>query len=168
MAEGVQCWAARADVVWNGASTWSAARGAVTVMVALCVAWPVSASASVPPNFDDQLVANLLSPTALAFTPDGRMLITHKDGILRIRKNGTMLSTPALDLTATTCGDNERGMLGVAVDNAFATNHFIYLFYTFKKFGGCEFDTAERAGQPRVAVRARETTTWSNPQARRC
>ena len=29
----------------------------------------------------------------------------------------------------------------MAVDNAFATNHFIYLFYTFKKFGGCEFNT---------------------------
>ena len=36
-------------------------------------------------------------------------------------------------------------MLGVAVDNSFATNHFIYLFYTFDKFGGCEFNTPTSA-----------------------
>ena len=105
----------------------------------------VPASAVVPPNFDDQLVATLPSPTALAFTPDGRMLIAHKDGTLRIRKNGTILSNPALNLSGVTCGDNERGMLGVAVDNSFATNHFIYIFYTFDKFGGCEFNTSTSA-----------------------
>ena len=32
--------------------------------------------------------------------------------------------------------------LGVAVDPGFAANGFIYLFYTFRKSGGCEYNTA--------------------------
>src|SRR6185436_1803054 len=34
-----------------------------------------------------------------------------------------------------------RGLLGVAVDPAFASTHFIYLYYTYKKFGSCPYDT---------------------------
>src|SRR5262249_21394810 len=30
--------------------------------------------------------------------------------------------------------NHERGLLGLAVDPSFATNHFIYLYYTFNKF----------------------------------
>jgi hypothetical protein len=33
-------------------------------------------TATPPPDFSDALVTNVSSPTALTFTPDGRMLIT--------------------------------------------------------------------------------------------
>lgn len=92
---------------------------------------------AVPPAFQDTVVTQFDGPTALAFTPDGRLLITAKTGSLRIFKDGALLATPAINISAKVCSDNERGLLGVAVDPAFASNRFVYLFYTFKKFGTC-------------------------------
>jgi glucose/arabinose dehydrogenase len=98
---------------------------------------PVRGAAPVPAQFEDVLVANVIAPTGLAFTPDGRMLITRQYGQLRIYQNGALLATPALDLTGQLCLNNERGLLGVAVDPQFSTNNFIYLFYTFRKIPDC-------------------------------
>jgi glucose/arabinose dehydrogenase len=61
------------------------------------------------------------------------LLVTTKDGDLRVVSGGTLLPTPALSLGSKVCTNSERGLLGVAVDPAFASNHFIYLFYTFNK-----------------------------------
>ena len=98
---------------------------------------PVAALGSVPPNFEDRIVTQFSGPTALAFTPDGRLLITAKTGSLRVFKDGALLPTPALNISAKVCSDSERGLLGVAVDPAFASTRFVYLFYTFKKFADC-------------------------------
>lgn len=101
---------------------------------ALAGAWLAPAAAVVPPGFSDSLVAAVGAPTALAFTPDGRLLVTTQGGALRVIQNGALLATPALTIPAASiCPDNERGLLGVAVHPSFATNQFIYLFYTFRK-----------------------------------
>ena len=94
-----------------------------------------------PAGFTDSLVHTLSTPTAVAWTPDGRMLITQDAGTLRVSQNGTLLSTPALTLGARICADGERGLLGVAVDPEFATNHFIYLYWTHKAQGTCGVTT---------------------------
>ena len=73
----------------------------------------------------------------LTWTPDGRILIPTKPGQLRVVQNGTLLPTPALDLSAVMCTDVEQGMGGVAVHPQFVTNHYIYVYYTFAKFGPC-------------------------------
>jgi glucose/arabinose dehydrogenase len=100
-----------------------------------------SAASVVPAGFEDQLVAKVGGPTAMAFTPDGRILVTSHFGKLFVIQGGSLVSTPAIDLSAKVCDDKERGLLGVAVDPAFASNHYIYLYYTFKKFGSCPYDT---------------------------
>ena len=97
---------------------------------------PKSATA-VAPGFTDTLVANIGSPTSLAFTPDGRLLVTTQFGTLRIVQNGSLLPSPALDLGAVLCTDNERGLLGEAVDPSFTSNGFVYLYYTRNKSGTC-------------------------------
>jgi glucose/arabinose dehydrogenase/PKD repeat protein len=91
-------------------------------------------------NFENTLVTPVSLPTAFAFTPDGRMLITTKNGQVYIYAD-RLLETPALDLTAKLCSDGERGILGVAVDPSFQTNRFIYVYYTFNKFSTCETRT---------------------------
>ena len=101
------------------------------------------AALSLPSGFSDAPVADVPSPTALAFTPDGRLLVTSQLGSLRVVQNGSLLATPALNLSAQLCSDFERGLLGVAVDPAFASNNFIYLYYTFKKHGSCPANTAQ-------------------------
>ena len=100
------------------------------------------ASAVTPPGFTDTLVTSVASPTALAFTPDGRLLVTSATGRLRVYQNGSLLANPALDISGKVCTNGGRGLLGVAVDPNFSTNHYIYLYYTFKKHGVCDQNTA--------------------------
>lgn len=102
-----------------------------------------SSPTGLPSQFEDVVITNVSAPTALAFTPDKRMLITSQSGRLRIYRNGSLLSTPALDISGKVCGDFERGLLGVAVDPSFSSNHYIYLYYTFKKFSGCPYNTSQ-------------------------
>jgi glucose/arabinose dehydrogenase len=98
---------------------------------------PIPGPTPAPPRIEDVLVTNVGGPTAIAFTPDGRLLITTQGGQLRVFQNGNLLATPALDISSRVCANSERGLLGVAVDPDFANNNFIYLYYTFKKFTDC-------------------------------
>jgi glucose/arabinose dehydrogenase/PKD repeat protein len=97
-------------------------------------------SATPPAGFSDTLVANIPFPTALAFTPDVRLLITTHTGTVRVYEGGALRSTPALTISRI-CNNVERGLDGVAVDPAFASNGFIYLYYTFSKFGNCDLNS---------------------------
>lgn len=84
---------------------------------------------SLPANFQRvQVTTGISSPSALAFIPDGRILVCQETGQLRVVKNGSLLATPAITLSVNSSG--ERGLIGVAVDPNFATNHYIYLYYT--------------------------------------
>ncbi len=91
----------------------------------------------VPAGFVDQFVAAVARPTGLAFTPDGRLLITSQNGQLWVYQDGALWPQPALDLSSVLCDNWERGLQGVAVDPGFAANHFLYLYYTFNKHGAC-------------------------------
>src|SRR5829696_1330075 len=95
---------------------------------------------TLPDDFTDSLVTDVPAPTALAFTPDGRLLVTSKSGQLHVfDQNGNELSSPALDIGSRVCSNSERGLLGVAVDPDFEDpgNSYVYLYYTYKKHGAC-------------------------------
>ncbi|NML21758.1 DNRLRE domain-containing protein [Pseudoflavitalea sp. G-6-1-2] len=84
---------------------------------------------TLPTNFTRvQVATGVTTPTSMAFTPDNRILVCQKGGQLRVIKNGSLLSTPAITLSVNT--DGERGLIGVAVDPNFATNNYIYIYYT--------------------------------------
>ena len=111
--------------------------GSVLATVTLVAVAGEPAAAALPAGFSDQPVATVSQPMDIAWTPDGRMLVPTKAGQLRIVQNGTLLATPALNLSSVTCTDVERGLGGVAVDPDFATSRYIYLYYTYSKFGAC-------------------------------
>jgi len=98
-------------------------------LVALAVA-AAAIGATVPAGFTDTAVVSsgLSAPTAMAIAPDGRIFVCQQGGSLRVIKNGALLSTPFISLTVDSNG--ERGLLGVAFDPDFLSNHFIYLYYT--------------------------------------
>jgi glucose/arabinose dehydrogenase len=90
---------------------------------------PAPAAANLPAGFTETLVAGGLDrPTAFAFAPDGRIFVTEQGGAVRVIQNGTVLDQPFVTLTVNAVG--ERGLLGIAFDPAFATNGFVYLYYT--------------------------------------
>jgi glucose/arabinose dehydrogenase len=95
------------------------------------------AVAQLPVGFTDTVVAGVPTPVALAETPDGRMLVADQSGKVWVIKNGSLLATPALDISSKVCSNGERGLLGVAVDPKFTSNRFVYVYYTFKKFANC-------------------------------
>ena len=88
---------------------------------------------SLPPGFVDTPVTDkLFNPTAMAFAPTAngstQLFVTEQTGALRVVKNGTLLDTPFVTLTVDSAG--ERGLLGVAIDPNYASNHFVYVYYT--------------------------------------
>ncbi|MDX6424269.1 MAG: hypothetical protein QOI67_1740 [Gaiellaceae bacterium] len=95
------------------------------------------------PRFTDSLVATVPLAIGLAFTPDRRLLVTSQTGALYVIRPGALHPRLALDLRRSTCSERERGMSGVAVDPDFATNRFVYLYFTFRKRGSCAFGSPQ-------------------------
>ncbi|HYU97185.1 MAG TPA: PQQ-dependent sugar dehydrogenase [Pyrinomonadaceae bacterium] len=106
-------------------------------------------AATLPTDFiETQFASGFTNPTAMAFAPDGRLFVCQQGGQLRVFKNGALLATPFVSLTVDSNG--ERGLLGVAFDPDFATNNFVYVYYT--------------ATTPQVHNRvSRFTTSVANP-----
>jgi glucose/arabinose dehydrogenase len=107
----------------------------------------------------DRLAATVTSPTDIAFTPDGRGLITTDEGRLRVLRPGGLVPGAAVNLTTRICSGGERGLLGVTVDPAFEANRWIYLFWTFDKneFCGVATDQTPVNRVTRYRLRANDT-----------
>ena len=84
--------------------------------------------ASLPSGFAETQIAGLSNPTAMAVHPDGRVFVCQQTGALRVIKNGALLATPFTTLTVNSSG--ERGLLGIAFDPNYASNRFVYVYYT--------------------------------------
>jgi glucose/arabinose dehydrogenase len=104
----------------------------LSILVSVCAqisGKPAFAAAAYPPHFGDKTVAaGLTSPTAMAFTPDGRLFVSQQAGAVAVIADDALLPKPLLTLR--TDYNTERGLLGVAVDPEFAINHFVYVYYT--------------------------------------
>lgn len=80
----------------------------------------------------ETIVSSLTRPTAIDFTPDGRrMYIAQQDGLVRVRVNGVLNSTPFIDIRAQVNGTRDRGLLDIAVHPDFEANPYVYLLYTY-------------------------------------
>jgi glucose/arabinose dehydrogenase len=89
----------------------------------------LTGAATLAPGLSETRVATgLSSPTAMAFAPDGRLFVAQQGGALRVIKNDTLLAQPFVTLNVSSSG--ERGLLGIAFDPAFATNRYVYVYYT--------------------------------------
>jgi hypothetical protein len=64
-------------------------------------------------------------PVGLTFAPDGRMFIWQENGIVRIYKNGALLTTPFLNIQFHVNTFTDRGLLGFALDPNFASNGYV-------------------------------------------
>jgi glucose/arabinose dehydrogenase len=87
---------------------------------------PIPKAADVPHLYRVEVVAqNLAVPWALDFFPDGRLFFTERFGQIRVIEQGQLRDVPALRLTNIAVGV-KMGLLGLAHDPGFVTNHFVY------------------------------------------
>jgi glucose/arabinose dehydrogenase len=100
-------------------------RAALALSLSLALGHPLFA-ATLPPGFSETIVASVSQPTGFVFTPDGRLLILEKTGAIRVVKNRTLLPAAAATLALTSNG--ERGLLGIALDPAFAATGHLFVY----------------------------------------
>jgi glucose/arabinose dehydrogenase len=106
-------------------------------------------ASTLPPNFvDDVVFSSLSQPTAIRFSPDGRVFVAEKSGIIKVFES---LSDPTAsvfaDLRTNVYNYWDRGLLGLALDPGFPAKPYIYVLYTFDgPIGG----TAPTWGMPGV------------------
>ena len=92
-----------------------------------------AAAASLPPGFQEEIVfSGLTQPTAVRFSPDGRVFVAEKSGIIKVFDNLTD-TTPTVfaDLRTQVHNFWDRGLLGLALAPNFPTNPWVYVLYTF-------------------------------------
>jgi glucose/arabinose dehydrogenase len=100
------------------------------LLIAFSFARPTLADAQgLPSGFVRSQIAELNAATRMAFAPDGRIFVTELGGRLRVIKNGALLVTPFVTINVAG-GGGERGLAGVVLDPNFATNHYVYVYYT--------------------------------------
>jgi glucose/arabinose dehydrogenase len=81
-------------------------------------------------TFKLEVVAEgLNTPWAIAFLPDGRMLVTERSGALRTIAKG-VLQPKAIEGTPAVWTQQDGGLFDVEVDPAYARNGWIYLSYS--------------------------------------
>lgn len=76
------------------------------------------------------IASGLSSPMKMKITADGRIFFIQRNGFVQLLKPGASTPTQALELTVPGGSNNEDGLLGIALDPKFASNNWIYLFYT--------------------------------------
>jgi aldose sugar dehydrogenase len=103
---------------------------------------PVPEAAAVDAAYDTEkgrirvqtVVEGLRHPWGLAFLPDGRILVTERDGNLRLVGSGKV-SEP-LDGVPEVDTGGQGGLLDVAVDPTFVQSRMVYLSYSEAGDGG--------------------------------
>jgi glucose/arabinose dehydrogenase len=87
---------------------------------------------SPPFGLQSQVVVNADHPTALTFAPDGRIFFAEQySGNIRIiSAEGKLQADPFATLELANWVPLDWGLTGLAVDPDFATNHYLYAFYT--------------------------------------
>ncbi len=121
----------------SGSRLWWNTRRYITTFLLFCLIFtlsfttsaPAYAATTLPSGFSEStFISGLTNPTAMEFAPDGRLFVAEQGGTLRVIKNGALLPTPFVTLSVHTTG--EAGLLGIAFDPNFASNNYVYVYYT--------------------------------------
>jgi len=107
--------------------------------VVLAVAVPVLASpaaapaATYPLGFSEQTVfSGLTNPTAIRFSPDGRVFVAEKSGLIKVFDSLTDSQPDVFaDLRTEVHNYWDRGLLGLALDPNFPNSPYVYVLYTY-------------------------------------
>jgi glucose/arabinose dehydrogenase len=126
----------KTPVVWVTATLTAAIVITVSFLIATTSRGETTAFASSAGKLDVQTVASgLVTPWALAFLPDGRMLVTERPGRMRIVTPQGQLSPPLKDVPAV-WASGQGGLLDVITDRGFSENNTVYFCYSERSGSG--------------------------------
>jgi glucose/arabinose dehydrogenase len=99
------------------------------------------------------IASGLPSPLGLRNAGDGsnRLFIVNQSGIINVYKNGQVLPTPFLDVSAKAIVGGEQGLLGLAFDASYTTNGFFYIYYTSQPAGTITISRFSVSSNPDIA-----------------
>jgi glucose/arabinose dehydrogenase len=107
-------------------------------------------SPGLPPGFSSSVaIGGLTQPTALRFSPDGRVFVAEKSGLIKVF-DSLSDTTPTVfaDLRTEVHNFWGRGLVGLALHPGFPAKPYVYALYTYDaEIGG----TAPRWGSPGVS-----------------
>ncbi|MFP4538252.1 MAG: PQQ-dependent sugar dehydrogenase [Dichotomicrobium sp.] len=133
------------------------------VLVAAAAIWQAQALASEVYQSEQHayrvvtVADGLAHPWGMTFLPSGEMLVTERDGHLRVVRDGELLSEPVSGLPQMVVG-GQGGLLDVALDPDFADNSLIYLAYAGGESGNAGTEVARgRLDLEAMALRDVET-----------
>jgi glucose/arabinose dehydrogenase len=126
----------KTPVVWVTATLTAAIVITISFLIATTSRGETTAFASSAGRLDVQTVASgLVNPWALAFLPDGRMLVTERPGRMRLVTQQGQLSPPLKGVPAV-WASGQGGLLDVIPDRGFAQNNTVYFCYSERSGNG--------------------------------
>jgi uncharacterized repeat protein (TIGR01451 family) len=117
-------------------------------------AGPTLEAASTPVSgfVDESVFGGLVNPTVIRFSPDGRVFVAEKSGLIKVFSSLTD-TTPTVfaDLRTDVHNFWDRGLLGLALHPSFPSTPYVYAAYTYDHILGATA-TGPRWGAPGVAA----------------
>jgi glucose/arabinose dehydrogenase len=112
----------------------------------------------------ETVIEGLEHPWGLAFLPGGDIMVTERDGRLRLIREGRLLAD-AVDGLPEIREHGQGGLLGIAIHPAFEQNRYLYLAFAGKGRGG--YSTEVIRGQLNgMRLEAIETLFVAAPKSR--
>ena len=89
---------------------------------------PKASAAAITPVKVTEIATNLAHPWGLAVLPDGSMLVTEREGRLRVIRNGKLVEAPIAGIPAV-LNEGQGGLFDVVLHPDFASNNLVYLSF---------------------------------------
>ncbi|TDF94512.1 PQQ-dependent sugar dehydrogenase [Paenibacillus piri] len=91
---------------------------------------------SVIPYTVETVASKLDVPWDMDFAPDGRIFFTERGGAIRVIEKGALREEPVFRFEKPPLyNEAEAGLLGIALDRDFSSNHYMYVYHSYQEGG---------------------------------
>src|SRR4051794_9161728 len=139
-------------------SRWSLLAGAIVAAAAVGLALGGSRASGGTPTLDLRSVGTFQSPIYVTHAPGtgGFLYVVEQGGTVRVIDHGTLRAQPFLNIGSRISSGGERGLLSIAFDPHYPSNHLLYADYT-NAAGNLEVDEFHAASNTSVNLNTRRT-----------